>query len=117
MVSPYFTYGNIHGDSIKSKPNCLYHTYPKPDHIVLKLSRYSENATNNVIPAHRNVLFNRYKKYECLNTICQNLTKLLLDFVTKYACLLNEIIFNFFAKKFLIRFCFLTELKMFKMSS
>ena len=30
-----------------------------PDRIILKLSRYFENATNNTIPTHRNILFNR----------------------------------------------------------
>jgi len=29
-----------------------------PDHIILKLSRYLENSTNNTIPAHRNILVN-----------------------------------------------------------
>src|SRR6218665_293610 len=45
-------------------------------------------------------------------------TKLFLDFVTKYAYLLHEIIFNIFVKKFLNSFCFLIELKkMLKMST
>jgi len=29
-----------------------------PDHITLKLSRYLDNSTNNIIPTHRNILFN-----------------------------------------------------------
>jgi len=37
----------VHGDSIKSKPNCLCHIYLMLDHITLKLSRYLENSTNN----------------------------------------------------------------------
>ena len=35
--------------------------YIMPDHIILKLSRYLENSTNNMIPTHRNILFNRYE--------------------------------------------------------
>src|SRR6218665_877196 len=30
----------LHGVSIKSKANCLYHIYRLPDRIILKLSRY-----------------------------------------------------------------------------
>jgi len=52
-------YVYIHGDSIKSKPNCLCHIYLMPDHIMLKLPRYLDNSSNNNIPAHRNILFNR----------------------------------------------------------
>src|SRR6218665_3180071 len=45
-------------------------------------------------------------------------TKLSLDFVTKYAHFLHEIIFNIFVKQVLSSFCFLIELKkMFEMSS
>jgi len=28
-----------------------------PDHVILKLSRYLENSTNNMIPTHHNILF------------------------------------------------------------
>ena len=49
----------VHGVSIKTKPNCLCHIYLMPDHITLKLSRYLENCTNNMIPTLRNILFNR----------------------------------------------------------
>src|SRR6218665_1879544 len=31
---------NLHGVSIKTKPNCLCHIYRMPDRIILKLSRY-----------------------------------------------------------------------------
>src|SRR6218665_11850 len=34
---------NLHGVSIKTKPNCLCHIYRMPDRIILKLSRYLEN--------------------------------------------------------------------------
>jgi len=30
-----------------------------PNHIILKLNRYSENWTNNTIPTFRNILFSR----------------------------------------------------------
>ena len=51
----------IHGDSIKTKPNCLCHIYLMPDHIILKLSSYLENWTNKMIPTIRNILFSRLK--------------------------------------------------------
>ena len=46
----------IHGDSIKTKPNWLCHIYLIPDHIILKLFRYSEYWTNNMIPTFHNIL-------------------------------------------------------------
>jgi len=52
---------DIRGDSIKREPNCLCHIYLKPDHIILKLSRYLENSTKNMIPTFRNILFNTSK--------------------------------------------------------
>jgi len=30
-----------------------------PDHIILKLSRYLDNSTTNMVPTHHNILFNR----------------------------------------------------------
>jgi len=36
--------------------------YIMSDHIILKLSRYLENSTNNKIPTNRNILFNIDKK-------------------------------------------------------
>src|SRR6218665_3019058 len=42
----------------KSKPNCLWHIYLMLDHILLKLFTYLENSTKNMIPTHRNILFN-----------------------------------------------------------
>jgi len=50
---------NLHGDSIKSKPNCLCHIYLTLDHIILTLSGYVENSTKNTIPTYRKILFNR----------------------------------------------------------
>jgi len=29
-----------------------------PDHIIIKLSRYLEKSTKNMIPTHRSILFN-----------------------------------------------------------
>jgi len=52
------TYQPISTGSLKNKPNCLCHIYLMPDHIILKLSRYLENSTNNKIPTHHNILFN-----------------------------------------------------------
>ena len=43
---------------MKSKPNGLCHIYLVPDHIIIKLSRYVENSTKDMIPKHRNILFN-----------------------------------------------------------
>jgi len=34
---------NIHGDSIKTKQNCLCHIYLMPGDTILKLSRYLDN--------------------------------------------------------------------------
>src|SRR6218665_1957740 len=59
MVNRYIP--NIHGDSIKTKPNCLCHIYLILDHIIKKLSRYLDSSTKNMIPTYHNILFNRYK--------------------------------------------------------
>src|SRR6218665_514922 len=48
-------YTSLHGGSVKTKPNCLCHIYLMPNHIILKLSRYLENSTSNMIPTHRNI--------------------------------------------------------------
>jgi len=37
-----------------------------PEHIILKLSRYFENSTNNMIPTQRNILFRRIKSDCCV---------------------------------------------------
>src|SRR6218665_136502 len=37
------------------------HIYRLPDHIIIKLSRYLENSTKNMVPAHCNTLFNSLK--------------------------------------------------------
>src|SRR6218665_2586392 len=60
----YITY--IHGDSIKSKPNCLCYkiSYARSYH-----TKTSEIFIN--IPIHRNNLRNLDKKHEYLNFICQ----------------------------------------------
>src|SRR6218665_246665 len=50
-ASPCF----IHSDSIKCKLNQTVFVI----YIILKFSRYLENSTNNAIPTHRNILFNR----------------------------------------------------------
>src|SRR6218665_1727804 len=50
---------NVHGGSMKSKPNCLCHIYLMPDRIIPKLSRYLENSIKNMIPTHGNILFNK----------------------------------------------------------
>ena len=42
-----------------------------PDHIVLKLPRYLENLTYNMISSHRNILFSRE---ECLNRLLRTST-------------------------------------------
>jgi len=45
---------------LKGKPNCLHHIiYLMLNHVILKLSRYLSNSTNNTIPTHRNILFIR----------------------------------------------------------
>src|SRR6218665_1033498 len=49
---------HIHGGSMKSKPNGLCHIYLLPDQIIIKLSRYLENSTKNMISTHRNTLSN-----------------------------------------------------------
>jgi len=54
-------YTYVLGGSIKSKPNCVCQIYLILYYIILKLSRYLENSTNNNIPTHRNILFNRLK--------------------------------------------------------
>ena len=51
----YFVYPNlflmlIHGGSMKSKPNCLRHICLMSDHIIIKLARYLENSTKDMIP-------------------------------------------------------------------
>jgi len=49
----------IDGGSMKSKPNCLCYIYVMPDHIILKLSRYLDNSTKNMIPTHCKMLSDR----------------------------------------------------------
>jgi len=50
----------LHGVSIKkTKPNCLCHIYLILDHIIIKLCRYLDHSTKNMIPTYRNILFNR----------------------------------------------------------
>ena len=64
---------DMHGDSIKSQPNCLCHIYLIPDRNILKLLRHLDNSTNNKIPTHRNIVFNRLKDMNVwtLGPICQ----------------------------------------------
>src|SRR6218665_305435 len=52
-------YLSLHGDSIKTKPNCFCHIYLILYHIIIKLSRYLDNSTRNMIPTYQNILFNR----------------------------------------------------------
>ena len=58
-----------------------------PDHIILKLSRYLENSTNNMIPTYRNILFIKQKDM-CLWTLGLSskiwIYELFKDFLTKY---------------------------------
>jgi len=60
MMRSYLVYlkCDIHGGSMKSKPNGLSYIYLLPDHSIIKLPRYLDNSTKNVIPAHRHTLFN-----------------------------------------------------------
>jgi len=61
VKSRNFNKTNIHGDTIKCKPNCLCHIHVHliPDHIILKLSRYLANSTKHMNPKHRNISFGR----------------------------------------------------------
>jgi len=60
----------------------------------MKLFRYLDNSTKNMIPSYRNILFNRYKDMSFWKLPPKfQFTKLLLNFVTKYAYFLHEIIF------------------------
>src|SRR6218665_1891572 len=45
---------DIHGGSIKTKPNCLCHIYSILDRTILKFYRYLENSTSNMIPTNHN---------------------------------------------------------------
>jgi len=127
-LTPLFVHTNltlilyIHGDSIKCKPNCLCHIYFILDLIMIKLSRYLDNSTRNMISTQRTFgsidkkiwVFEDYTPkisiYEILFRFCN---KVCLPF----AWMLRWI-YNIFVKKVLSSFCFLIELKkMFEMSS
>jgi len=89
----------VHGDSIKSKPNCLCYINIMLDDIILKLSRCLENSTNNMISAHRNILFNRLKDVSA-GTLSSKFSSYEVSFrfcdKVGYAYVLHEIIVNKF---------------------
>ena len=70
LVQKHLIKSSLHGVSIKTKPNCLCHTYRMSDRIILKLSRYLENWTNNIMPTFRDILFSRYEDTNVWSDYC-----------------------------------------------